>query len=114
MDKILLFLICFVIVYLVYYLVVVRRKQGLEAFKKGKQLLFFKNAYNLDIKHLDYKKFANSLSLVNAFIIAFTVTVIEFFNSYIVKLGVGLVVLIPLMLICYYILGKVYKKKEGK
>lgn len=114
MEKLFIFFICFVVVYLVYYLVVVHRKQGLDAFKTGKQLLFFKNAYNLDIEHLDYKKFANSLSLVNAFIIAFTVTVIEFFNSYIVKLGIGLVVLIPLMLICYYILGKVYKKKEGK
>jgi len=114
MEKVLIFLICFIIVYLVYYLVVVHRKKGLEAFKAGKQLLFFKNAYNLDIEHLDYKKFANSLALVNAFIIAFTVTVIEFFDSYIVKLGVGFIVLIPLMLICYYILGKAYKKKEGK
>ena len=114
MDKILLFLICFIIVYLVYYLVIVSRKKGIEAFKQGKQLLFFKNAYNLDIRHLNYKKFANSLALVNAFIIAFTVTVIEFFDSYIVKLLVGFVILIPLILICYYILGRIYKKKEGK
>ncbi|MCI9110791.1 MAG: hypothetical protein HFH47_03135 [Bacilli bacterium] len=114
MEKILVFLICFVIVYLVYFLVVVHRKKGLEAFKSGKQLLFFKNAYNLDTEHLNYKKFANSLSLVNAFIIATTVTVIEFFDSYIIKLGVGFVILIPLMLISYYILGNIYKKKEGK
>jgi len=114
MDYIYLFLICFVIVYLVYYLVIVRRKRGLEAFKNGKQLLFFKNAYNLNIKDLDCKKFANSLALVNAFIIAATVTAIEFFNSYIIKLLVGFVILIPLMLICYYVLGQIYKKKESK
>lgn len=114
MEYLLVFLFCFIVVYLVYYLVVVYRKKGLEAFKNGKQLLFFKNAYNLDIKHLDHKKFANSLSLTNAFIIALTVTIVEFFDSLIWKLLVGFVVLIPLILICYYVLGKIYKKKEGK
>ena len=85
-----------------------------EAFKDGKQVLFFKNAYNLDLKKLDYKKFANSLSLTNAFIIAVTVTIIELINkSLTLKLLVGFIVLIPLILISYYFLGKIYKKKEG-
>ena len=63
---------------------------------------------------LNYKKFANSLSLVNAFIIELTVTVVELFDALIWKLLVGFLVLIPLILICYYVLGKIYKKKEGK
>lgn len=115
MDYIILFLISFLIVYLAYYLIIVRRDKGIEAFKKGKQVLFFKNAYKLNLRKLDYKKFANNLSLVNAFIIAFTVTVIEMVSvSLPLKLLISIVILIPLMLICYYILGRVYKKKEGK
>ena len=114
MECLLVFVFCFVVVYLVYYSVIVFRKKGLEAFKKGKQALFFKNAYHLDLNKLNYKKFANSLSLVNAFIIALTVTVVELFDALIWKLLVGFLVLIPLILICYYVLGKIYKKKEGK
>ena len=114
MEFLLVFVFCFVLVYLVYYSVIVFRKKGLEAFKKGKQVLFFKNAYHLDLNKLNYKKFANSLSLVNAFIIALTVTVVELFDALIWKLLVGFLVLIPLILICYYVLGKIYKKKEGK
>ena len=114
MKYILLFIISFLIIYLIYYLIVVRRDKGIEAFKKGKQIMFFKNAYNLDLNKLNYKKFSNSLALVNAFIVAFTVTVIEFIDGNILKLLVGFVILIPLILICYYILGKIYKKKEGK
>ncbi len=114
MEFLLVFVFCFVVVYLVYYSVIVFRKKGLEAFKKGKQVLFFKNAYHLDLNKLNYKKFANSLSLVNAFIIALTVTVVELFDALIWKLLVGFLVLIPLILICYYVLGKIYKKKEGK
>lgn len=114
MEFLLVFVFCFVVVYLVYYSVIVFRKKGLEAFKKGRQVLFFKNAYHLDLNKLNYKKFANSLSLVNAFIIALTVTVVELFDALIWKLLVGFLVLIPLILICYYVLGKIYKKKEGK
>ena len=108
------FLFCFVIVYLFYYLVIVRRKQGLEAFKVGKQLQFFVNVYKLDPKKLNLKKFANSLAIANAFIIAFTVTIIEFFDNLIIKLLVGFIILLPLILLVYYILGKIYKKKEGQ
>ena len=114
MKYILIFVVSFLIIYFLYYLIVVRRKKGLEAFKTGKQVMFFKNAYKLDLKKLDYKKFANSLSLVNAFIIASTVTIIEFIDGLILQLLVGFVILIPMTLICYYILGKTYKKKEGK
>ena len=114
MKYLLVFIFSFIIIYLVYYLIIVSRKRGLEAFKDGKQVLFFKNAYNLDLKKLDYKKFANSLSLTNAFIIAVTVTIIELINkSLTLKLLVGFIVLIPLILISYYFLGKIYKKKEG-
>ena len=109
-----LFIFSFLIVYLVYYLIVVRRDKGIEAFKRGKQVLFFKNAYNLDLKKLDYKSFANSLALVNAFMVAFTVTIIEFIEGNVLKLLIGFVILIPLILVCYYILGKIYKMKEGK
>ncbi len=114
MNYLLLFVISFLIVYLVYFLIVVVRKKGIEAFKCGKQVMFFKNAYKLDLSKLDYKKFANSLSLVNAFIIALTVIAIEFIDGLVFKLLVGFVILIPLILICYYILGRIYKKKEGK
>jgi len=114
MKYLILFLFSFFIIYLMYFLIVVRRDKGIEAFKTGKQVLFFKNAYNLDLNKLNYKKFANSLALVNAFIIAFTVTIIDLIDGYTMKLLVGFIILVPLILICYYVLGKIYKKKEGK
>lgn len=108
------FIFCFIVVYLVYYFIVVSRKKGIEAFKSGKQVMYFKNAYKLDLDKLNYKKFANSLALTNAFIMAFTIAIVEMFDSLIIKLLVAFVILIPLILLCYYILGKIYKKKEGK
>jgi hypothetical protein len=108
------FIFCFVTFYLIYSLVVVYRKKGFEKFKTSKQLMFFKQAYKLNLKKLDIKSFAKSLALTNSFIIAFTCTVIELFDNIILKLLIGFVILIPLMLLMYKILGNIYLKKEGK
>ncbi len=114
MEYLLIFIFCFLIIYLVYFVIIVNRKKGLEKFKEGKQLNFFKKAYNLDFRKIDLKKFANSLALTNAFIMALTITIIELFKNVTVKMLVGFIILIPLMLIMYKILGSTYKKKEGK
>ncbi|MBR3198569.1 MAG: hypothetical protein IKG27_00985 [Bacilli bacterium] len=107
------FIFCFIIIYLFYFVIIINRKKGLETLKKGKQIEFFKKAYNLDFNKINIKKFANSLGLTNAFIMALTITIIEVFNNLIIKLLVGFVILIPLMLIMYKLLGLMYKK-EGK
>lgn len=114
MNYILTFTMSFIIIYLIYFLVIISRKKGLESFKKGKQLEFFINTYKLDKKKLDIKRFANTLSLTNSFIIALTLTILEFTNNLIIKLLLCVIILTALMLIMYNYLGKTYKKKEGK
>ena len=114
MEYLITFIFCFTIVYLIYSIVVVYRKKGFEKFKASKQLLFFETAYKIDFKKINLKKFAQSLAITNAFIIAFTCTIIEIFDNLILKMLVGFVILVPLMLLMYKILGTVYKKTEGK
>ena len=112
MDKIILFLLSFLFVYLIYLLTVISKIDKSDNFKNSKQVTFFKNAYKIDINKIDLKKFAHVVSLTNAFIISLTVTLIELFDKLIIKMMVGFVVLIPLILLCYKIIGKIYKSKE--
>ena len=114
MEYLITFIFCFIVVYLFYSLVLIFRKKGFEKFKTSKQLIYFKQAYKINPEKINLKSFAHSLALTNAFIIAITCTVIEIFDNLIFKLLVGFVMLVPLMLLMYKILGKVYKKKEGK
>ncbi len=107
------FIFFFTFIYLVYFIVIVNRKKGLESLKNGKQLEFFKKAYNLDFRKINIKRFASSLGLTNAFIMALTITIIEVFDNLVIKLLIGFLIIIPLMLIMYKILGNTYKKKEG-
>ena len=114
MNYILVFIMCFLVIYTVYFLIIVNRKKGLEKFKKSTQTEYFKKVYDIDFKKIDIKKFANSLAITNAFIMSLTITIIELFENVMIKLLVGFIIIIPLMLISYKILGKNYKKKEGK
>ena len=114
MNYILLFILSFLLIYFVYFIVIINRKKGLESFKKGKQLEFFIKTYKLDKKKLNIKKFANSLALTNSFIMALTITIMEFIDNLIIKLLLCVIILTALMLLMYNYLGKTYKKKEGK
>lgn len=114
MNYLLTFIICFIIIYLVYSIFVIYRKKGFEKFKNSKQVIFFEKAYKLDFKKINLKNFAQSLALTNAFIIAFTFTVIQLIQNFILKMLVAFVILVPLMLLMYKLLSIVYKKKEGK
>ena len=114
MDIFILFVSMFILVLAMYYIAVISRIGKHDKFKNSPQFLFFVRTYKLTKDKIDLKGFATRLGFLNAFIIAFTVTLIDFVNNYLLKLLIGFLVLLPLMLIMYSVLGNYYKKKEGK
>lgn len=114
MKYILTFTLSFITIYMTYFIVIINRKKGLESLKKGTQFEFFIKTYRLDKSKLNIKKFANSLAMTNSFIIALTITILEFVDNLIIKLLLCVIILTTLMLIMYKLLGQIYKKKEGK
>lgn len=114
MKYLLTFAVTFILIYLIYYFLIVRRKSGLENLKKGKQIEFLVNVYKIDLKKINFKKFANSLALTNSFILSFTLTISELVDNYVLKILLCFIILIPLIIVMYKILGETYKKKEGK
>ena len=112
MKNFIMFLILFVIVYLFYLIFVISRKKVLKKFPKGKELTFLKYKYKLDYSKFSIKTLAHIIALANAFILSTTVTIIGMFNNFLIQMLVGLIVLIPLILISYSIIGKVLKNKQ--
>ena len=113
MDKIIYFLIVFLFVYLIYLITVISKVDKNNKFKNSKQVLYFKNVYKINIDKLNLLSFAHIISLTNAFIIALTATIINIFDKLFIKMMVCFVILLPLILILYHIIGKIYKKKES-
>ena len=118
--NIILFISLFLIVYLMYYLFVIRSKKAMIKMQNGKEMLFLKRNYHLDYDKLDTKKVANSVALINSFIISFTTEVVCLLNSWIsnfylwliCSMFMAIVILFPLIIILYHLVGTHYNKKQ--
>ena len=114
MEKLIWFLIVFIIIYGFYFLFIICRKKKLEKFKMGVEVQFLVKKFKLSLNKINIKLLANLIALSNAFIISTTFTVVELFENIIIKLMIAFVTLMILILIIYSILGKTLKKKEGR
>lgn len=114
MKFLIIFLISFLVVYLAYLLTVILNKKKLEKFKDSNQVLIFVKKYNLKITDSNVKALAHLVALSNAFIIALAITLVELVGNFILKILVAFIVIIPLILIIYSLIGKYMKKKESK
>lgn len=114
MKYILLFVFAFTIIYLFYLFTVILQKKRYDKFKESNQVMFFVKRYKLDKDKINIKKFINVISLVNSFIIAISFTVSSISSNFIIELLIGLLVIVPLMLLSYHVIGISLKKEEEK
>ena len=114
MEFIIIFVVSFLVVYLLYVLTVITNKKNLEKFKTSNQVLLLVKKYNLKINDSNVKLVAHLIALANAFIIAFAITIVEFVSNFILKILVAFLVIVPLILILYNLIGKYMLKKESK
>ena len=112
MNYLIVYLIAFLIIYLFYLFAVVLQTKRMNKFKKSKQVMFFVNRYKVDVEKINMKKFTNLLSLVNAFIMSTAFIAMYLVENMFLQFLIGLAVLLPLLLISYHIVGKIYGGKK--
>lgn len=103
----------FIIVYLFYlFLNVIGKNKKYNPNRVPQELAFLIRKYRLDMKKISYKKIMNQIGIMCSFDIAFTATFIFCFvkNIYL-SILVGAIMLIPLIIITFDLLGKYYVKK---
>ena len=114
MKFLLIFLGAFVVVYLAYLITVIFNKKKLEKFKTSNQVVVLVKKYKLKINDSNIKELAHLVAFSNAFIIASTLTVVELVGNIILKILVAFIIIIPMILISYSLIGKYMLKKENK
>jgi len=114
MNFIIIFVMSFLVVYLAYVITVISNKKKLDKFKTSNQVLIFVKKYNLKITDSNVKELAHLVALSNAFIIAVAITVVELVSNFILKILVAFVLIMPLILIIYSLVGQHMLKKESK
>ena len=114
MKYVVMFVVSFLVVYLAYLFTVILNNKKLKKFKTSNQALYFVKRYNVKVDDKNVKLLANLIALSNAFIISTTLVIIELVSNYILKVLVAFVVIIPLILVLYHIVGLVMLKRGNK
>ena len=108
------FVTTFLIIYLLYLFTVILNKKKLQKFKSSTQALYFIRKYKVKVVDANVKLLANSVALTNAFIMSTAITIVEMVDNYVLKILVAFVVIVPLILGLYHLVGKYMLRREGK
>ncbi len=114
MFELVLFIIMFLIIYFVYYFIFDDLLKK-EKYTKISELVILTKKFNLDKKKMSYRKCLNGIAAINAFIISFTITIIELIPVNIIfKLVIAFIIILILIFSLYFSYGKYLNKKWGK
>lgn len=112
MNGIIIFLVSFGIVYILYYLLVIRKQDKLEKFKKSTEVMYLKKVYKIKITKFEMKWLTKRIVFANSIIISVTACIAVLVDHVILMMLLGFAVLFPMILLCYHILGIYLKKKQ--
>lgn len=107
------YIISYALVFLLYYLLLIRKKTKYNKNKVPVEYYYVISLYGLKEKDIDYKKFMYMTLFVNTFIIVTTyIIVFKLLDNWIWMVICGIVIIILLIVICYGIIGRYYQKKQ--
>ena len=108
------YIISYALVFLLYYLLFIRKKTKYNKNKVPVEYYYLVSLYRLKEKEIDYKRFMYISGLINTFIIVTTyIVVFKLLDSWFWMLICGIVIIVLLIIICYGILGRYYMKKQN-
>lgn len=109
------YVIAYVLVFILYFLIFVRKKTKYNKNKVPVEFYYLISLYRLNQKEINYKKFIYATAFINTFIIVTTYIIISrLLNKWLWQLLLGIVIIVLLIIICYGILGRYYKKRGKK
>ena len=115
MEELLWFAITYIFIYFVFYILILNNKKSLEKYKTSKEVTYIVKKYHLNLDKINFKKFANTLFLLNDVIISLTISIVlSRTNNILLIILLSILILIPLILIGYCLIGKHYKRKEDQ
>lgn len=77
------------------------------------QLVYLKKIYKVSIRKDEIKEFTRLVIFINSFIIdTIYIIILYLISNWIIRVIMGVILLILLIIICYGLLGRYYRKKE--
>ena len=108
------FIVVFIIFYFIYYFIFDDMLKK-EKYTKINELVFLTNYFKLNKKAMNYRQCLNGVAILNAFIISFTVVLVNIIKINIMfVLMIAFLIMLVLIYCGYMMYGKHCQKKWGK
>ena len=114
MDYVVAGIIFFIIIYLFYYLFIVRKQKRYNYKKLPAEVIILQEYYKIDIKKIGYQRVLKVLNFVNALMLTILVMIVIDIKSVVTKILLIAVLMIPTIWFVYYLVAKYLKRLEEK
>jgi len=105
------FVVSYIIMFLIYALIISRRRRDYKEGKKQAEISYIINKFNLDMRVVKYKTLNRILTFVNPLIISIIFLVVVNIKSFTLALIIGFIITIILTCSTYEIIGRILKRK---
>ena len=101
-----------VFVYIIYYILFIRKAS--RDIKPSSEAEYLIKCYKLDINKFSYRKFVRVVGIVSSIDVSLTSVIVMFVNGLVWQILFGLILVLPIIIISFMLLGHYYKNKESK
>jgi FlaA1/EpsC-like NDP-sugar epimerase len=106
------FVVSYLIIFLLYSLVINRKKKSYKDATKQMDILYLVNKFKLNTKKTKYNTLKWITNIINPLIISITFIIVTNIKSFILGIMIGFLVMMMLIYSIYEIIGRILKKKE--
>ena len=106
------FVVSYLIIFLLYSLVINRKKKSYKDATKQMDILYLVNKFKLNTKKTKYNTLKWINNIINPLIISITFIIVTNIKSFTLGIMIGFLVMMMLIYSIYEIIGRILKKKE--
>lgn len=107
------FVVSYLIIFLLYSLVINRKKKSYKDATKQMDILYLVNKFKLNTKKTKYNTLKWITNIINPLIISITFIIVTNIKSFTLGIMIGFLVMMMLIYSIYEIIGRILKKKES-
>lgn len=107
------FVVSYLIIFLLYSLVINRKKKSYKDATKQMDILYLVNKFKLNTKKTKYNTIKWITNIINPLIISITFIIVTNIKSFTLGIMIGFLVMMMLIYSIYEIIGRILKKKES-
>jgi peptidoglycan/LPS O-acetylase OafA/YrhL len=109
------FIVTFAVAFTFYYFVLIKQHKKIDEKKVPTEINIILKYHKIELKKINYKSLLVSVSIVTSLILSIIINIVfHFMHNNILVVIITLIVSLPIALVAYDIIGRIYEKKSNE